>query len=208
MAMAARAEVASARAAGIRLLEPTGASGPRLVFLIERIAARDRAAFSTLYAATSAKLYGIILRILRRRELADEVLQEVYVQIWERAAYYDATKGAPITWMVAIARNRALDEVRRKSAVSIEDTPEVMNLAGEEEHPLDRVEKSQELARLSQCLDALESDRRELVLLAYREGMSRETLGQRFSRPPATIKSWLRRSLLQLRDCLDHDRTR
>jgi RNA polymerase sigma-70 factor, ECF subfamily len=205
--MAARAEVASARAAGLRLLEPTGA-GSRLVLLIERIAARDRAAFSTLYAATSAKLYGIILRILRRRELADEVLQEVYVQIWERAAYYDAAKGAPITWMVAIARNRALDEVRRKSAVSIEDTPEVMNLAGEEEHPLDRVEQSQELARLSQCLDALDSDRRELVLLAYREGMSREVLGQRFSRPPATIKSWLRRSLLQLRDCLGHDRTR
>jgi RNA polymerase sigma-70 factor (ECF subfamily) len=207
MAMAARAEVASARAAGLRLLEPTGPSGPSLGLLIERVAARDRAAFSSLYAATSAKLYGIILRILRRRELADEVLQEVYVQIWERAAYYDAAKGAPITWMVAIARNRALDEVRRKSAVSIEDTPEVMNLVGEEEHPLDRVEKSQELARLSQCLDALDSNRRELVLLAYREGMSREALGQRFSRPSATIKSWLRRSLLQLRDCLGHDGT-
>jgi RNA polymerase sigma-70 factor, ECF subfamily len=206
--MAARAEVANARAAGFQLLDPRGAPGPRLVFLIERIAARDRAAFSALYAATSAKLYGIILRILRRRELADEVLQEVYVQIWERASYYDAAKGAPITWMVAIARNRALDEVRRRSVVSIEDTPEVMNLAGEEEHPLDRVEKSQELARLSQCLDALDSNRRELVLLAYREGMSREALGQRFSRPPATIKSWLRRSLLQLRDCLGHDRTR
>src|SRR5262245_34737168 len=184
------------------LRQPVVPAAGSIVVLMHRVAARDRAAFSALYAATSAKLYGIILRISRRRDIADEVLQEVYVQIWERAAYYDASKGSPITWMVAIARNRALDEARRKKAVSIEDTPEVFGIADEEEHPLERVEKSQQLQRLSQCLDALDSDRREVVLLAYREGMTREALGQRFSRPPATIKSWLRRSLLQLRDCL------
>jgi len=204
--MAARAQVASARAAGLSLLAPARPSAPSLSSLMQRIAAQDRAAFSALYVATSAKLYGVILRILRRHDIADEILQEVYVQIWERAAYYDAAKGAPITWMVAIARNRALDEVRRKKPLSIEDAPEVMRMADQEEHPLDRVAKRQELARLTQCLDALDSNRRDLVLLAYREGMSREALGQRFARPPATIKSWLRRSLLQLRDCLDHDR--
>jgi RNA polymerase sigma-70 factor, ECF subfamily len=208
MAMVARAEVASAPVRGLSRSAAVRPAAPSLVFLLERTAAEDRTAFSALYAATSAKLYGIILRILRRRDIADEILQEVYVQIWERAAYYDAAKGAPITWMVAIARNRALDEVRRKSPISIEDTPEVMSMSGEEEHPLDRVAKSQELARLNGCLEALDGNRRELVLLAYREGMSREALGQRFSRPPATIKSWLRRSLLQLRDCLGHDRAR
>jgi RNA polymerase sigma-70 factor (ECF subfamily) len=173
-----------------------------IVVLMHRVAARDRAAFSALYAATSAKLYGIILRISRRRDIADEVLQEVYVQIWERAGRYDAAKGSPITWMVTIARNRALDEVRRKKAISMEEAPEALQVPSEEEYPLDRVERNQQLVRLRQCLEGLDRDRREAVLLAYREGMSREALGQRFARPPATIKSWLRRSLLQLRDCL------
>jgi RNA polymerase sigma-70 factor (ECF subfamily) len=207
MAMAAASRVASTPVAGLSLVAPARPA-VNLVFLIERIAAQDRAAFSALYAATSAKLYGIILRILHRRDMADEVLQDVYVQIWERAACYDAARGAPITWMVAIARNRAIDEVRRKRTVSMEDAPEVMRMANEDEHPLDRIEKSQELARLNDCLDTLDGNRRDLVLLAYREGMSREALGQRFARPPATIKSWLRRSLLQLRDCLGHDRAR
>ncbi len=200
--MGARGEVPNARIAGLALLRPAAATAATIVLLLQRIAARDREAFCALYMATSAKLYGIILRISRRRDIAEEVLQEVYVQIWERADHYDASKGSPITWMVAIARNRALDEARRKKAVSIEDTPEVLGIADEADQPLERVEKSQQLLRLSQCLDALDSDRREVVLLAYRDGMSREALGQRFSRPPATIKSWLRRSLLQLRDCL------
>ena len=199
--MGVQGEVTNAGIAGLALLQPAASTAATIVLLLERVAARDRQAFSALYTATSAKLYGIILRISRRRDIADEVLQEVYVQIWQRAASY-AAKGSPITWMVAIARNRALDEARRKKAVSIEDTPEVFGIADEEEQPLERVEKSQQLRRLSQCLEALDRDRREVVLLAYREGMSREALGQRFSRPPATIKSWLRRSLLQLRDCL------
>jgi len=198
-APAAGSPVQSARLA---LIEPASTTAGTVIVLLQRVAARDREAFSALYAATSAKLYGIIVRIVKRREIADEILQEVYVQIWERAGQFDAAKGSPITWMVAIARNRALDEVRRKKAVSIEDTPEALDVASDEACPLDRVERSQQLLRLSQCLEALDNNRRDVVLLAYREGMSRQALGQRFSRPPATIKSWLRRSLLQLRDCL------
>lgn len=190
------------RTADLALVEPVKAAPDALAALMQRVAARDRSAFAELYGATSAKLYGVVLRILRRRDIADEVLQEVYVQIWERAARFDAAKGAPLTWMAAIARNRALDEVRRKTPVSIEEAPEVARMASEEEHPLDRMEQSERLARLRQCLERLDSERREVVLLAYREGLSREALGQRFARPPATIKSWLRRSLLQLRDCL------
>ena len=179
-----------------------GAAAGSLLALMHRVAARDRAAFTALYNATSAKLYGIVLRILHRRDVADEVLQEVYVQIWERAATYDQAKGSPIAWMATIARNRALDEVRRKQPVSLDDAPEIEDVAGDDDHPLDRIEHSQELQRLRQCLDRLDSDRREVVLLAYRDGLTREALGQRLARPAGTIKSWLRRSLLQLRDCL------
>jgi RNA polymerase sigma-70 factor (ECF subfamily) len=200
--MQAPAQGAPVQSAPLALLEPTSTSAGAVIVLLQRVATRDREAFSALYAATSAKLYGIIVRIVKRREIADEILQEVYVQIWQRAGQFDAAKGSPITWMVAIARNRALDEARRKKAVSIEDTPEALDVASDEEYPLDRVERSQQLLRLSQCLEALDNNRRDVVLLAYREGMSRQALGQRFSRPPATIKSWLRRSLLQLRDCL------
>ena len=84
-----------------------------LVELLQRVAVKDKTAFSALYAATSAKLYGIVLRILVRRDLADEVLQEVYVKIWERAGDFDPGRASPITWMAAIARNRALDEARK-----------------------------------------------------------------------------------------------
>src|SRR5262245_24007448 len=117
--MGVQGHMPNARIAGLALLQPATSTAATLVSLLERVAARDRQAFSALYTATSAKLYGIILRIARRRDIADEVLQEVYVQIWQRAAHYDASKGSPITWMVAIARNRALDEARRKKAVSI-----------------------------------------------------------------------------------------
>lgn len=188
---------------GRTLHTPAHTSADTVARLLSRVAAGDHGAFPALYQSTSAKLYGIILRILRRRDVADEVLQEVYVKIWERAGLYDASKGSPITWMATIARNRAIDEVRGKRPVPTEDVNEALNIASDEEDPLERIHQSQELQRLLRCLDRLEPQRREIVLLAYRDGMSREALGQRYSRPSATIKSWLHRSLAQLRECLD-----
>lgn len=173
-----------------------------LVTLLRRVAARDKAAFSALYQATSAKLYGVILRILVRRDISDDVLQEVFIRIWERAVDYDAGKGSPIAWMAAIARNRALDEVRRKTPVSMEDAPETLEVASDEPSPLDNLNQSQDMQRLARCLDGLEADRRDMVVLAYRQGMSREELAVRYGRPVPTIKTWLRRSLAQLKDCL------
>ena len=123
--------------------------------LLVRVATGDKPAFSKVYDATSSKLYGIILRILKRRELADEVLQEVYVKIWERAADFDPTRASPITWMATIARNRALDEVRKRVALSIEDTPEALNVASSEASPLQAVELSQDVQRLMTCLNGL-----------------------------------------------------
>ena len=176
--------------------------GADLVSLLGRVAARDRTAFDRLYAATSAKLYGIVLRILVRRELADEALQDVYVRVWQRAADFDPARASPITWMAAIARNRALDEVRRVRPVSIEEAPEVMDMATEDVSAFEQLAASEEARRLRRCLEALEPERRQIVLLAFYNGLSREELGTRFGRPAGTIKTWIHRSLAQLRVCL------
>lgn len=97
--------------------------------LMAAVAAGEQEAFAALYRATSAKLYGVALRILRRRDLADEVIQEVYVRIWNSAAAFDPARASPITWMVTIARNRALDEVRRVAPLPIEEAPEALHVA-------------------------------------------------------------------------------
>jgi len=180
---------------------PAGA-GDDLSDLLKRIAARDAAAFSTLYKRTGAKLYGVVARILTRGDVAADVLQEVYVRIWEKAGEFDPVRGSPLAWMATIARNRALDEVRRVRPASLEDQPEGFEPAAEEIDPLATRERSEELAALVDCLKALDEEKRAVVLLAYYRGSSREALAKRFGRPVPTIKTWLHRSLAQLRDCL------
>jgi RNA polymerase sigma-70 factor (ECF subfamily) len=175
---------------------------PELVSLLAAVAKGDEAAFEKLYAATSAKLYGVVLRILRRPELADEVMQETYLKIWNGAAQFDSALASPITWMVAIARNRAIDLARRKTDVSVEDMPDALELAADVPDPLAARERSEEVKRLLDCLGRLEPEQRQLVLLAYYDGLSREQLAARFKRPVNTIKTWLRRSLLAVRGCL------
>jgi len=173
-----------------------------LVSLLAAVANRDETAFEKLYAATSAKLYGVVLRILRRPELADEVMQEAYLKIWNGAAQFDASLASPITWMVAIARNRAIDLVRKKTDVSVEDMPDAPELAADVPDPLAVRERSEDARRLLDCLGRLEPEQRQLVLLAYYDGLSREQLAARFKRPVNTIKTWLRRNLLAVRECL------
>ena len=169
---------------------------------LRRVAHRDRVAFAKVYQATSAKLYGIVLRILSRRDIADEVLQEVYVKIWERAADFDAEKASAISWMAAIARNRAIDEVRRKQPVAIEDHPEVQDFASDDETALSAIMRGEDGRRLADCLNQLEPDRRGMVVFAYCDGLSRDELAAKYSQPVNTIKTWLRRSLAQLQGCL------
>jgi RNA polymerase sigma-70 factor (ECF subfamily) len=139
---------------------------------------------------------------LRRTDLAEEVIQETYLKIWNNAGSFDARLATPITWMVAIARNRALDVVRRKGEVSIEDEPQAMDAAADEPHPLARQEMTDELKRLLGCLGQLPEERRRMVLLAYYSGWSREQLAAKFDAPANTIKTWLRRSLSEIRECL------
>ncbi|MGH6815200.1 MAG: sigma-70 family RNA polymerase sigma factor [Hyphomicrobiaceae bacterium] len=164
---------------------------------------RDRQAFRIVYTATSAKLFGIVVRILQRRDIAEEVLQDVYVKIWEKAAGFDPSRASPITWMATVARNRAIDEVRRIRPASLEETPEALEVPDTDDLPLDRLTQNEEARRLRDCLDKLDPDRRQMVLLAYDQGLSRAELAQRFGRPVATIKTWLHRSLAQLRKCLE-----
>ena len=173
-----------------------------LADLLGRIAARDAAAFSALYKATSAKLYGVVARILPRGDAAADALQEAYVRIWEKAGEFDPAKGSPLAWMATIARNRALDEVRRVRPGSLEDLPESFEPAADEVDPLAARERSEGLVKLLNCLQALDEEKRAVVLLAYYHGLSREALALRFGRPVPTIKTWLHRSLAQLRDCL------
>ena len=173
-----------------------------LVALMSAVARKDRAAFAALYTATSAKLYGIIVRILPTRGMADEIMQEVYVKIWDRAGDFDAGRASPISWMAAIARNRALDEARKRTPLSIEEMPDGYEPAAEPGHPLDGKERSEALRALLGCLSSLDKEKREIVLLAYYRGLSREALAKRYDHPVATIKTWLHRSLAQLRMCL------
>jgi RNA polymerase sigma-70 factor (ECF subfamily) len=170
--------------------------------LLARVSQRDRAAFEALYRATSGKLCGVVTRILRRRELVDEVLQDAYVRIWERASDFDRSRGSALAWMATIARNRALDEVRRKREASLEEAPEAEEVPDTDMLASERVELSDEYRRLEGCLEALEAGRKEMVRLAYLEGWSRRQLASRFGHPEATINTWLFRSLKQLKDCL------
>lgn len=173
-----------------------------LTEVLARVATGDRVAFAALYGATSAKLYGIVLRILRRRDLADDVLQEVYVKIWARAGDFDRSKAAPITWMATIARNRALDEIRRKTMVAIDDTPEAEHVPDGAPLALAELERTEDRRQLDDCLGRLDAGKQAIVRHAYLDGWSREQLAAHYGHPVSTIKTWLHRSLKQLKDCL------
>jgi RNA polymerase sigma-70 factor (ECF subfamily) len=173
-----------------------------LVWLLAAVAKGDEAAFERLYAATRAKLYGVVLRILRRPDLAEEVMQETYLKVWKGAGQFDPALATPITWMVAMARNRAIDLGRKKVEASIEDEPDAMDMAADTPNPLARREMTEELKRLLGCLGKLDPEKQRIVLLAYYSGWSRDQLSRKLDIPVNTIKTWLRRSLLEIRECL------
>lgn len=173
-----------------------------LADLMHRVAAGDRASFERLYRSTSAKLYGIILRIVRNRSSADEILQEIYVKIWQRAAEFDSTRASPVTWMATIARNRAIDEIRKNKPAQALVLSEADDVPAELVDPLGSRAHSEALRALMRCLDALPEERRSMILLAYCQGLSRDALARRFDKPVPTVKTWLHRGLAQLKTCL------
>lgn len=173
-----------------------------LAAVIERAAKGDRAAFEDLYRSSSQKLFGIIFRILKQQELAEEVLQEVYIKIWNKAADFDASLSSPITWMATIARNRSLDEVRKRQLPQNDNDQDTDMIVDTSMAPDLSLSVNQDLKRLEDCLSQLEAPRSEMIKAAYLEGFSRQELAERFNQPLGTVKTWLHRGIKQLQDCL------
>ncbi len=179
------------------------ASTDRLIGLLRAVGAGDRAAFAALYAQTAAQLFGVALRMLRQRDRAEDVLQESFVTIWQRAGDYDPTKGAPLTWLITVLRHRAIDALRRSAR-----QPE--RLAEPEEAllalvagPADSADRGSDLRALQNCLGELGPEQRRAMLLVYAYGLTQEELAARIATPLGTVKSWIRRSLERLKKCLD-----
>jgi RNA polymerase sigma-70 factor, ECF subfamily len=174
-------------------------SEPALEDLLAAVATGDRRAFRALYDRTSAKLYGIVRRILPEKGLADDAMQDAYTRIWHNADSFDATRGRPITWLATIARNIAIDIHRRERSQGWPQTLVDFDL-----HPGEGADVSDEdRLSLAGCLDQLETVHRACLLAAYCGGFSREELAAHFAKPVGTIKSWLHRGLASLKACLD-----
>jgi RNA polymerase sigma-70 factor (ECF subfamily) len=175
-----------------------------LARLLAACARRDRQAFQRLYEASSAKLYGAALRILRRGDWAEEVLQDCYVSIWTHAPDYKPALAAPMTWMTSIVRNRCLDWLRRpRPEVIDEDGAIVEATESDGPGPLAELERAKDAAALSRCLGELEAKQRQAIALAFFDGLSHAELAAHLREPLGTVKTWVRRGLLRLRSCLE-----
>lgn len=174
-----------------------------LTEMLVRTGAEDRAAFRDLYRLTSAKLFGVCLRICGERQAAEDVLHEVYLTVWKRAGAYEPGRASPITWLATIARNRAIDwrraqGIRRHAPIG--DAPDIADAA-----PLasETMESDEAAHHLSQCLDGLDDNQRVAIRTAFFEGVTYAELAERQAVPLGTMKSWVRRGLARLKECLE-----
>ena len=181
-------------------------SSNELERLLLRMSRKDEAAFEALYAATKRKLFSTVLLVVKRRHLAEEILQEAYVRIWLNAAMYRSTMGSPMMWMITIARNLAIDVARKPTLEVYSDHAVMLNFPAEIPTALENIETREsenETIRLRDsifsALQALEPSRRQLVVAAYIHGESRHRLSELYGVPVNTIKTWIRRALLEIR---------
>lgn len=185
-----------------------------LAELLSRVALGDRAAFERLYRDTSPHLLGVILRIQTDRALAEDVLQEVYVNVWRSAQGFNPAMSQPTTWLGSIARNRAIDSLRRGQAApqtvssrsggpEEEDTGMLDDIASEAPGPLDLLSQASTAKALSTCMDTLSGDQRHSLALAYYQGLSHSEVADHLGQPLGTVKSWVRRGLQGLKNCLE-----
>jgi len=183
--------------------------------LLARTALGDRAAFAQLYDRTSGHLFAVLLRVQRDRAQAEDLLQEVYVSVWRAAGGFDAARSQPLTWLTSIARNRAIDSLRRAQLqprlVSTtrdddddDDSPDAIERAGSDgPGPLELLDRACDARQLNQCLNGLSATQRQSVALAFFDGLSHAEVAEHLKQPLGTVKSWLRRALQSLKQCLD-----
>lgn len=178
---------------------------------LARLSLGDRSALATVYRATSAHLFGVILRIQPDRGVAEDLLQDVYISIWRAAGSYDASRGQPMTWLTSMARNRAIDSLRRRkagpqtvapAAVGDDDEDPLDGVASGEAGPLQLLQQAADARRIAHCLGELTSEQRQCVALAFYQGHSHAEVAAHLAQPLGTVKSWLRRALIALKACL------
>lgn len=177
-------------------------SAHELVPLMHAVAAGDRRALADLYGRTSGKLYGICLRLLGSEPEAEDVLQDVYLTVWNKADSFDRDKASPITWLAVLARNKSIDRLRRKRAptTTIDDAPD---FADDGPSALDVLERDEDRRRLEVCLEELDRQQQEAIRSAFLDGATYPQLAEREQVPLGTMKSWIRRGLIRLRGCLE-----
>jgi RNA polymerase sigma-70 factor (ECF subfamily) len=183
-----------------------------LAQMLARVALGDRTAFAALYKAVSGQLLGVILRIQRDRAQAEDVLQEIFVSIWRAAQGFDAARAQPMTWLTSIARNRAIDSLRRSktevatvSALGDDDDegPNLVDtLPSDLSGPMEMLSQAAQARAVTHCIGALSAEQQQCVALAYYQGLSHSEVAQHLRQPLGTVKSWVRRALMSLKDCL------
>jgi RNA polymerase sigma-70 factor, ECF subfamily len=187
---------------------PPDALAMRLAELLAQCALKNQRAFADLYGLTSAKLYGVALRILRRQDWAEDVLQECYVNIWNHAGNYAVQRSAPLTWMTSIVRNRCLDWLRRPQTEATGAEYDVAVEAWQDDSPgpMDQLMAAGDAQALARCLRQLEGKQRQSIMLAFFHGMSHTELAGHMKQPLGTVKTWVRRGLERLKGCLSPEK--
>lgn len=174
----------------------------RLINALARVAGRDRIALRQVYDMTSAKLFGICLRISADMDAAEDILQDVYIKVWNRADRFDAGRASPITWMCAIARNTAIDWCRSSRRISFAPEEAASQVADTAPLADVAIERDQHSARMFVCLDELEERQGTAIRSAFLDGLTYAQLADRMTVPLGTMKSWIRRGLQQLKACM------
>jgi RNA polymerase sigma factor (sigma-70 family) len=180
---------------------------------LARTALGDRAAFRRLYDGARAHLFGVILRIQPDRSRAEDVLQEVFVKVWRSAPSFDPAQAQPLTWLSAIARNGAIDSLRRGHAqpqtVSLtrdDDEGEDRQLeAGDDTDPLTLLQRASQARAVTHCLGELSAQQQQCLALAFYQGLSHGEVAEHLAQPLGSVKSWVRRALMALKDCLGRE---